>query len=71
VTARVVTVLREAHPLKSRTDQQRHFPDSPAPGKYTAVTRIARFRNAFRAFAISPDAVQEDLNVQLNMRAIA
>jgi hypothetical protein len=60
-----------AHPLKITTDQQGHFSASLAPGKYAAVIESPGFETNFLTFEISPDAVQEDLNVKLNIGAIA
>jgi len=60
-----------AHPLKTTADQQGHFSASLAPGKYTAVFESPGFETQFLTFEISPDAVQEDLNVKLNIGAIA
>ena len=60
-----------AHPLKISTDRQGHFSASLAPGKYTAVIESPGFETRFLTFEISPDAVQEDLNVKLNIGALA
>jgi len=60
-----------AHPLKITTDQQGHFSTFLAPGKYAAVIESPGFETRFLTFEISPDAVQEDLNVKLNIGAIA
>ncbi len=59
------------HRLKITTDQQGHFSASLAPGKYTAVIESPDFETRFLTFEISPDAVQEDLDVKLNIGAIA
>jgi hypothetical protein len=60
-----------AHPLKTTTDQQGGFYAALAPGKYTAVIQSPGFETRFLTFEISPDAGQEDLNVKLNIGAIA
>jgi hypothetical protein len=60
-----------AQPLKITTDQQGHFSASLAPGKYAAVIESPGFETRFLTFEISPDAVQEDLHVKLDIGAIA
>jgi hypothetical protein len=60
-----------AHALKTMTDQQGRFYPDLAPGSYTAVIQSPGFETRFLTFEISPDAAQEDLNVKLNVGAIA
>ena len=60
-----------AHGLKTETDQQGRFYATLAPGKYTAVFQSPGFGTRFLTFEISPDGAQEDLNVKLNIGAIA
>lgn len=64
-------VADTAHPLRINTDAQGRFSAALAPGKYTALIQSPGFETQLVTVEISPDADPKELDVKLNVGAIA